>query len=74
MKDWAITFFYMAMVAAMLGFTEMTGPVIENAKVFFFVLLALSMVMFILGKKFSVAKQPSKINSRYEYQQKIKVN
>ena len=51
MLDWAATVFGMAIVAAMLGFTDITGPAIGIAKVLFYVFLVVSVVMYILGRR-----------------------
>ena len=51
MLQWAATFFIIAIAAALLGFTGITGSAIEIAKVLFVVFLILSVVMFILGKR-----------------------
>jgi len=50
MLNYAITFFIIAIVAALLGFTGIAGSAIEIAKILFFVFLALSIVIFIFGR------------------------
>lgn len=50
MLNWAATFFVIAIVAALLGFTGIAGSAIEIAKVLFFVFLILSVAMFVFGR------------------------
>ena len=54
MLNWAVTFFIIALVAAMLGFTSIAGSAIEIAKVLFFVFLVLAIVTFVFGRIRSV--------------------
>ena len=51
MLNWAATFFIIAIVAAVLGFGGIAGSAIEIAKILFVVFLAMSIVMFIFGKR-----------------------
>ena len=51
MLNWAATFFIIAIVAALLGFTSIAGSAIEIAKILFFVFLIGAVVMFIMGRK-----------------------
>lgn len=50
MLHWAATFFVIAIVAALLGFTGIAGSAMEIAKILFFVFLILAAVIFIFGK------------------------
>jgi len=52
MLDWAATFLVIAIVAGVLGFTNLTGPVIESAQIMFYVFLALT-VAFYLRQEYS---------------------
>jgi uncharacterized membrane protein YtjA (UPF0391 family) len=47
---WAVTFFIIAIVAAVLGFTSIAGSAVEIAKVLFFIFLVLAVVSFIFGR------------------------
>lgn len=51
MLNWAATFFVIAIVAAVLGFTNIAGSAIDIAKVLFFVFLVLAVISFISGRK-----------------------
>jgi len=53
MLNWAVTFFIIAIVAALLGFTRIAGSAIDIAKILFFVFLILAAVSFIMGRKVS---------------------
>jgi uncharacterized membrane protein YtjA (UPF0391 family) len=50
MLNWAVTFFIIAIVAAVLGFTSIAGSAIEIAKILFVVFLVLAVISFILGR------------------------
>jgi len=50
MLNWAVTFFIVAIIAAMLGFTSIAGSAVEIAKVLFFVFLIMAVVTFIYGR------------------------
>lgn len=50
MLSWAVTFFVIAIIAALLGFTSIAGSAIEIAKILFFVFLVLAVVVFIFGR------------------------
>lgn len=50
MLHWAATFFVIAIVAAVLGFTNIAGSAIEIAKILFFIFLVLSILIFIFGR------------------------
>jgi len=54
MLNWAVTFFVVAIIAAVLGFTNIAGSAIDIAKILFFVFLVLAVVSFIFGRKVSV--------------------
>ena len=51
MLNWAVTFFIIAIVAALLGFTSIAGSAVEIAKILFFVFLVLALLTFIFGRK-----------------------
>ena len=53
MLNWAVTFFIIAIIAAVLGFTRIAGSAIDIAKILFFVFLILAAVSFIFGRKVS---------------------
>jgi len=53
MLNWAVTFFIIAIIAAVLGFTSIAGSAIDIAKILFFVFLLLAVVSFIFGRKVS---------------------
>ena len=50
MLNWAVTFFVIAIIAALLGFTSIAGSAVEIAKILFFVFLVLAVVAFIFGR------------------------
>ena len=50
MLNWSVTFFVIAIVAALLGFTSIAGSAIEIAKILFFVFLVLAVIVFIFGR------------------------
>ena len=54
MLNWAVTFFVIAIVAAVLGFTNIAGSAIDIAKILFFVFLVLAVISFIFGRKVAV--------------------
>ena len=51
MLNWAVTFFVIAIVAAVLGFTTIAGSAIDIAKILFFVFLVLAVLSFIFGRR-----------------------
>ena len=53
MLNWAISFFVIAIIAAVLGFTNIAGSAIDIAKILFFVFLILAVVSFIFGRRVS---------------------
>ena len=53
MLNWAVTFFVIAIIAAVLGFTSIAGSAIDIAKILFFVFLILAVVSFIFGRRVS---------------------
>ena len=50
MLNWAIGFFIIAIIAALLGFTNIAGSAIDIAKLLFFVFLVLAVLSFIFGR------------------------
>ncbi len=50
MLNWAVTFFVIAIIAALLGFTTIAGSAVEIAKVLFFVFLVLAVLTFLFGR------------------------
>ena len=51
MLNWAVTFFVIAIIAALLGFTSIAGSAVEIAKVLFFVFLILAVLTFMFGRR-----------------------
>ncbi len=51
MLNWSINFFIIAIVAAVLGFTNIAGSAIDIAKVLFVVFLVLAVISFVLGRR-----------------------
>lgn len=49
MLRWAVVFFVLAIVAAVLGFTTIAGAAIAIAKILFFIFLVLFIVALIMG-------------------------
>ena len=49
MLNWAVIFFVVAIVAALLGFTTIAGSAMQIAKILFFVFIILAVVVFISG-------------------------
>ena len=54
MLNWAATFFVIAIVAAVLGFTNIAGSAIDIAKILFVVFLILAALSLALGRRGSV--------------------
>lgn len=54
MLNWAVTFFVIAIVAAVFGFTNIAGSAIDIAKILFFIFLILAVISFIFGRKVNV--------------------
>ncbi len=50
MLNWAATFFIIAIIAALLGFTSIAGSAVEIAKILFFVFLLLAVLTFLFGR------------------------
>ncbi len=50
MLHWAVTFFIIAIIAALLGFTSIAGSAVEIAKILFFVFLVLAAVTLVFGR------------------------
>ena len=51
MLRWAATFFVIAIVAALFGFTGIAGSAMDIAKILFFIFLVLAIIIFIFGRK-----------------------
>lgn len=51
MMNYAITFFIIAIVAAVFGFTNIAGSAIDIAKMLFVFFLIISIAAFIFGRK-----------------------
>lgn len=51
MLHWALTFFLIAIVAALFGFGAVSGTALEIAKVLCLVFLVLSIVVFVFGRR-----------------------
>ena len=51
MLSYAITFFVIAIIAALFGFTTIAGSAVEIAKILFFIFLVLAVLAFVFGKK-----------------------
>jgi len=51
MLRWAVTFLLIALIAALLGFTEVAGTSIFAAKIMFFVFLVLFVVSLVFGNR-----------------------
>lgn len=49
MLSWALTFFVVAIIAAVLGFTTVAGAAASIAKILFFVFLVLTLVALVAG-------------------------
>jgi uncharacterized membrane protein YtjA (UPF0391 family) len=50
MLRWAATFFVIAIVAALFGFTSIAGSAMDIAKILFFIFLVLAIIIFISGR------------------------
>jgi len=50
MLNWAVIFFVVAIVAALLGFTKIAGSTMQIAKILFFIFVILAVVTFIFGR------------------------
>jgi uncharacterized membrane protein YtjA (UPF0391 family) len=51
MLRWSIVFLIVALVAGLLGFTEIIGPSLLVAKVLFFVFLVLFVISLLMGSR-----------------------
>ncbi|HEX7013232.1 MAG TPA: DUF1328 domain-containing protein [Steroidobacteraceae bacterium] len=49
MLSWALTFFIVAIISAVLGFTTVAGATAGIAKVLFFIFLVLTLVALVAG-------------------------
>ncbi len=54
MLNWAVTFFIIAIVAAVLGFTNIAGSAIDIAKILFVVFLILAALSLVFGRRGAV--------------------
>ena len=54
MLRWALTFFVVAIVAALFGFTRIAGSAMDIARILFFIFIVLAVVIFIFGRNRSV--------------------
>jgi uncharacterized membrane protein YtjA (UPF0391 family) len=52
--DWAITFFSLTIVAAMFGFTSMTGEIVSTARVMFYIFLGFAAMSFLFSRRVAV--------------------
>jgi len=50
MLNWAVIFFVIAIVAALLGFTRIAGTSMQIAKILFFIFIILAVVVFVSGR------------------------
>jgi uncharacterized membrane protein YtjA (UPF0391 family) len=51
MFSWALTFFIVAIIAALLGFTGIAGTLAWAAKMLFIAGLILAIVFFVIGRR-----------------------
>jgi uncharacterized membrane protein YtjA (UPF0391 family) len=51
MLRWSIVFLIVALLAGLLGFTEIVGPSIFIAKILFFVFLVLFVISLLMGSQ-----------------------
>ncbi len=51
MLNWALTFMVVAIIAALFGFTNISGQAMDIGKILFIVFLVLAIVSFIFGKR-----------------------
>jgi len=49
MLSWALTFFVVAIIAAVFGFTSIAGAAVGIAKILFFIFLALTLIALVAG-------------------------
>ena len=49
MLSWALTFFIVAIIAAVLGFTTVAGAAAGIAKILFFIFLVLTLIALVAG-------------------------
>jgi len=50
MLSWTVTFFVLAIIAGVLGFTTIAGAAMEIAKILFFVFLVLFVISLVLPR------------------------
>ncbi len=53
MLSWSITFFIIALIAGLLGFTGIAGSAVGIAKILFFV----SLVLFVINLLFNIGRK-----------------
>jgi uncharacterized membrane protein YtjA (UPF0391 family) len=51
MLNWAVTFFVVAIIAAVLGFTRIAGQAADIAQILFCVFLVLAIVSLLMGRR-----------------------
>ena len=51
MLGWALTFFIIAIIAGLLGFTNIAGAAIGIAKILFFIFLVLFVIFLVMGRR-----------------------
>jgi uncharacterized membrane protein YtjA (UPF0391 family) len=51
MLSWAVTFFILAIVAGILGFTGVAGTLAWGAKMLFIAFIVLTIIFAVLGKR-----------------------
>ncbi|MFK7741717.1 MAG: DUF1328 domain-containing protein [Planctomycetota bacterium] len=51
MLHWTLTFFFLALVSAVLGFGNLAGDLASIAKILFFVFLVAFVINLLLGRK-----------------------
>lgn len=50
MLNWAIILFVVAIVAGLLGFTNIAGSAMQIAKILFFIFIIMAVIFFITGR------------------------
>jgi uncharacterized membrane protein YtjA (UPF0391 family) len=50
MLNWAIILFVVAIVAGLLGFTNIAGSAMQIAKILFFIFIILAVIFFLTGR------------------------
>ncbi len=49
MLNWSVTFFVIAIISAIFGFTGIAGAAIEIAKISFYIFIILFLISFVFG-------------------------